>query len=159
MSPVTKKRRTDPENASVSEASSDAGSANIALDEEIEDEAVEGSSDESGDEAEVEELEADGKPNVDSKKRKQKKPRNAGGVTSEQEKTQAVSDMYEYKSNVFRMETEELLKEVRLNYQKRMVPAEKVLHKLKSIIEALPERLDISVGLNFWFERRIGLMA
>lgn len=147
MSPVTKKRRTDPENGSASEASSDAGSVNAASDEEIEieDEVVEGSSD---DEAEVEETEADGKSSADSKKRKQKNPRNAGGVTSEQEKAQAVSDMYEYKSNVFRMETDELLKEVRLSHQKRMAPAEKVLHKLKSVIEALPERLDIPVGFD-----------
>lgn len=161
MSPVTKKRRTDPENGSASEASSDAGSVNAASDEEIEieDEVVEGSSDESGDEAEVEETEADGKSSADSKKRKQKKPRNAMGVTSEQEKAQAVSDMYEYKSNVFRMETEELLKEVRLSYQKRMAPAEKVLHKLKSVIEALPERLDIPVGFNSRAERRKWLMA
>lgn len=148
MPPVTKKRRTDPEDASASETFSDAESVNVASDEELEIE-DEDSSDESGDEVEVEELEADGKSSVDSKKRKQKNPKNAGGSTSEQGKAQAVSDMYEYKSNVFRMETDELLKEVRLSYQKRMVPAEKVLHKLKSIIEALPERLDISVGLNF----------
>lgn len=153
MSPVTKKRRTDPENASASEVSSDAGSVNATSDEEmeVEDEVAEGSSGESVHEEEVEEEELEGKEidggsSANSKKRKQKSPRNAGDVTSEQEKTQAVTDMYEYKSNVFRMETEELLKEVRLKHQKRMAPAEKVLHMLKSVIETFPERLDIPVG-------------
>lgn len=163
MSPVTKKRRTDPENASPSEVSSDAGSADATSDEEmeVEDEVAEGSSGESVHEEEVEEedleeKEIDGESSANPKKRKQKNPRNAGDVTSEQEKTQAVTDMYEYKSNVFRMETEELLKEVRLKYQKRMAPAEKVLHRLKSIIETFPERLDVPVGFNSWFERRVG---
>lgn len=161
MSPVTKKRRTDPENASASEASSDAESLSAVSDEEmgVEDEVVEGSSDKSGSESEVDEAEVDGQSSVDSKKRKQKKPRNTEGVTSEQEKTQAVSDMYEYKSNVFRMETEELLKEVRLNYQKRLAPAEKMLHKLKSAIEAFPEHLNIPVGFNSWSKSRAGLTA
>lgn len=151
MSPVTKKRRTDPESTSASEAANSAESVNTASDEEmeVEDEVVEGSSDESGDDAEA--SDADRKLNAESNKAGQKKSKNAGGMISEQEKSQAVSDMYEYKSNVFRMETDELLKEVRLSYQKRMAPAEKVLHKLKSIIEAIPERLDISVGS--WFTR------
>lgn len=149
MGPVTKKRRTDPEDASAPEIVSDAESVNAISDEEMEvdEEVVEGSPDESGDDAEI--SDAGGKPSIDSKKRKQKKGTAVGGVVSEQEKAQAVSDMYEYKSNVFRMETEELLKEVRLSYQKRMAPAEKVLHKLKSVIEAIPERLDIPVGSRF----------
>lgn len=161
MSPVTKKRRTDSENTSTPEVFSDAESANAVSDEEmeIEDEVGEGSSGRSGSEGEVEKEEIGGEPNTNSKKRKQKKPRNTGDVTSEQEKTQAVSDMYEYKSNVFRMETEELLKEVRLKYQKRMAPAEKALHRLKGVIEAFPEHLDVSVSFNSWFEGRVELMV
>ena len=51
---------------------------------------------------------------------------------------QKLTHMYEYKSNVFRMETDELLAETKVDYQKRMGPVEKVLHKLKSIIDKIP---------------------
>ena len=47
-------------------------------------------------------------------------------------------NMYEYKSNVFRMETDEMLAEVRVDYQKRMGSVEKALHKLKNIIDNIP---------------------
>lgn len=140
MASVTGKHRADPEITNIPKAASDAGSVDAILDERI-------GADEGG------EVGDSGKdaddPSTSLKQRKHKKRKSTGGIVSEQEKTQAVSDMYEYKSNVFRMETEELLREVRLNYQKHMAPAEKVLHKLKSIIEDIPERLDISVGPSF----------
>ncbi|RPA94731.1 Nrap protein [Choiromyces venosus 120613-1] len=66
--------------------------------------------------------------------------------SSEQEKAQAVSESYESKSNVFRMETEELLSEIRVDYRKRMAPAEKMLHKLKNIIEKIPPKTDVTIG-------------
>lgn len=47
-------------------------------------------------------------------------------------------DMYEHKSNVFRMETDEMLAEVKVDYQKRMRSVEKILHKLKNIIDNIP---------------------
>jgi U3 small nucleolar RNA-associated protein 22 len=65
---------------------------------------------------------------------------------SEQEKAQAIGEMYEYKSNVFRMETDELLSEIRLDYRKKMAPVEKTLYKLKSVIEAISEKLDVHVS-------------
>ena len=48
---------------------------------------------------------------------------------------QAVGEMYGYKSNVFRMETEEMLAEVALNYgSKRMGAVDKLLHQIKSVV-------------------------
>ncbi|KAF8543045.1 Nrap protein [Trichophaea hybrida] len=59
---------------------------------------------------------------------------------------QAVSEMYSYKSNVFRMEMEEMLQEVALNYgSKRMAVVEKILHQLKSAIDAIPERKGLKI--------------
>ncbi|KAH0612567.1 uncharacterized protein H6S33_008947 [Morchella sextelata] len=137
MAPVTKKRRTDNRKISAMEVASDSVPENFSTDE-VEDKA-DGSEMESSGEDDIE------TPNANQKERKQRKRKGADGGVSEKEKAQAVSDMYEYKSNVFRMETEELLKEVRLNYQKRMAPVERVLHRLKSIIEAIPESLDIPI--------------
>ncbi|KAF8423778.1 Nrap protein [Tirmania nivea] len=54
--------------------------------------------------------------------------------------TAKLSQMYEYKSNAFRMETDELLAEVKVDYQKRMGTVEKALHKLKSIIDSIPAK-------------------
>lgn len=138
MALVTKKRRTDNRKISAIEVASDSVPENFSIDE-VEDKA-DGSEMESSGEDDIE------TPNSNQKERKQRKRKGADGGVSEKEKAQAVSDMYEYKSNVFRMETEELLKEVRLNYQKRMAPVERVLHRLKSIIEAIPENLDIPVS-------------
>ena len=65
--------------------------------------------------------------------------------SSEQEKAQAVSESYESKSSVFRMETEELLSEIRVDYRKRMAPVEKMLHRLKNIIDEIPRKTDATV--------------
>lgn len=56
-------------------------------------------------------------------------------------------DMYEYKSNVFRMETDEMLAEVKVDYQKRMGSVEKALHKLKNIIDNIPGNEPTLVSL------------
>lgn len=62
---------------------------------------------------------------------------------------QTVGEMYSYKSNVFRMETEEMLQQVTLNYDsKRMAAVEKILHQLKSTIDAIPERKGLKVGFS-----------
>ncbi|RPA72847.1 Nrap protein [Ascobolus immersus RN42] len=53
--------------------------------------------------------------------------------------------MYESKSNLFRLETEELLSEVKVNYEKRMGPVDKFLHRLKTAIEEIPEKAAVPV--------------
>ena len=59
---------------------------------------------------------------------------------------QAVGEMYGHKSNVFRMETDEMLAEIALNYEsKRMAAVQKTLHQLKSVIDAIPERKELKV--------------
>jgi len=67
--------------------------------------------------------------------------------SSEQEKAQAVSESYESKSSVFQMETEELLCEIRVDYRKRMAPIEKMLHRLKNIIDEIPRKTDATVRI------------
>ena len=54
--------------------------------------------------------------------------------------TAKLTQMHEYKSNVFCMETDELLAEIKVDYKKRMGPVEKALHKLKSIIDNIPTK-------------------
>ena len=68
---------------------------------------------------------------------------------------QAVGEMYSYKSNVFRMETEEMLNEVAFNYgSKRVAAVEQTLHRLKDLIDAVPERKGLKVRsfatIGFW---------
>ncbi|RPB25655.1 Nrap protein [Terfezia boudieri ATCC MYA-4762] len=65
------------------------------------------------------------------------KKRGANQTLSILSNTAKLSQMYEYKSNVFRMETDELLAEVKVDYKKRMGPVERALHKLKSIIDSI----------------------
>lgn len=69
--------------------------------------------------------------------------------TSTEDNLQALGDMYQYKSNIFKMEMKEMLAEVGVNYKKRMASAEKILHLLKGVIDAIPERMEVTV----WFLR------
>ena len=78
-------------------------------------------------------------------------PKSAPTPQKQQMTAQAVGEMHGYKSNVFRMETEEMLHEVALNYgSKRMSAIEKTLHQLKSAIDAIPERKGLKVGIPQW---------
>ena len=51
-----------------------------------------------------------------------------------------------YKSNLFKLQMDELLAELRPSYKRRMVKAEKALHKLKRLIEAIPTRDPLPVS-------------
>ncbi|KAI5793911.1 Nrap protein [Peziza echinospora] len=82
---------------------------------------------------------APGSSSSSSKPNQQPRHKQADGnaVADAQHK---LADMHEYKSNVFRMQTDELLAEAQVDYHKRMGPVEKALHKLKAIIDSIPER-------------------
>lgn len=84
----------------------------------------------------------------DQPQRKKQKKKHQNGLAATASAQSQLAEMYEYKSNVFRMETEELLAETRVNYEKRLGPVQKALHKLKSIIDSIPERAGILVS--FW---------
>lgn len=63
-----------------------------------------------------------------------------------------------YKSNMFKMQTDELLHEVRLKDGKKEALAEQALRQLKTVIEGIPDRDQISVGcmvLKWWQLLRI----
>ncbi len=67
------------------------------------------------------------------------------------DRTDAVTQIQEYvgstsKSNIFRLQVEELLAEVGPGSTVRMETVDKALRKLKSIIEAVPDRPPLSVG-------------
>lgn len=51
-----------------------------------------------------------------------------------------------YKSNMFKMQIDELLHEVRLKDGKREALAEQALRQLKMVIEGIPDRGGVSVG-------------
>jgi U3 small nucleolar RNA-associated protein 22 len=57
-----------------------------------------------------------------------------------------IIQMHESKSNLFRLETEELLSEVKVNYEKRMGPVDKFLHRLKAVIDEIPEKAAVPVS-------------
>ena len=50
-----------------------------------------------------------------------------------------------YKSSMFKLQLDELLAEVQPNYEKRMVPVENALRKLKAVIERIPDREPLDV--------------
>ncbi|KAF2267649.1 pre-rRNA processing protein Utp22 [Lojkania enalia] len=50
-----------------------------------------------------------------------------------------------YKSNVFKLQVDELLQQVKPKYGKKKVPAENAMRILKSIIEQLPNRTPLSI--------------
>jgi U3 small nucleolar RNA-associated protein 22 len=65
--------------------------------------------------------------------------------TSTEETLQALGDVYQYKSNIFKMEMKEMLAEVGVDYKKRMAPVERTLHLLKGVIDNIPERAEVTV--------------
>ena len=52
-----------------------------------------------------------------------------------------------YKSSIFKLQVDEMLRVVQPNYAKLMEPLEKALRKLKILIEGIEEREPITVGL------------
>jgi hypothetical protein len=50
-----------------------------------------------------------------------------------------------YKSSMFKLQLDELLDEVQPRYERRMVPVENALRKLKSVIERVPDREPVDV--------------
>ncbi|KAI5855226.1 Nrap protein [Tricharina praecox] len=83
----------------------------------------------------------------DEKALRQAQKKHAAAQHKTQLTAQAVGEMYSYKSNVFRMETEEMLSEVAFNYgSKRMASVEKTLHQLKDLVDAIPERSGLKIA-------------
>jgi U3 small nucleolar RNA-associated protein 22 len=56
-----------------------------------------------------------------------------------------------FKSNVFKLQVDELLQQVKLKYGKKEAPAETAMRTLKSLIEQLPSREPLSVRLEFLY--------
>lgn len=52
-----------------------------------------------------------------------------------------------YKSSMFKMQVDEMLSEIRPNYEKRMGPVNEALRKLKTIIENITDREPLGVSL------------
>lgn len=127
MAPATKKRRTEIEKDEEAGAKATTG----------------GHSSEEETEALSKEDDVGGRT-FEAKSKTRKAPQHP---SSEQEKAQALSESYESKSSVFRMETEELLSEIRVDYRKRMAPVEKMLHRLKNIIDEIPRKTDTTVRI------------
>lgn len=68
---------------------------------------------------------------------------------------QAAGEMSSYKSNVFRMETDEMLQEIAFSYgSKKMAAVEKILHRLKSAIDAIPEKAGVKVRTTIILRRK-----
>ena len=128
MAPATKKRRTEIEKED-GEAGAKATTGGLSSEEESE--AISKGNDV-------------GDRTFEAKLKTRKTPKRP---SSEQEKAQAVSESYESKSSVFRMETEELLSEIRVDSRKRMAPVEKMLHRLKNIIDEIPRKTDATVRI------------
>lgn len=51
-----------------------------------------------------------------------------------------------YNSSLFKLQVEEMLVEVKPNYAKRLGPVGNVLRKLKTLIEAIPDREEMPVS-------------
>lgn len=52
-----------------------------------------------------------------------------------------------FKSNMFKLQVDELLEQVKPKYGKKEAPAENAMRTLKEIIESIPNREALSVGL------------
>lgn len=52
-----------------------------------------------------------------------------------------------YNSNMFKLQMDELLAEMRPDYERRLKKVEKALHKLKAILERIPEQEPLPVSL------------
>jgi U3 small nucleolar RNA-associated protein 22 len=57
----------------------------------------------------------------------------------------ALSAGWNYKSSMFKLQVDELLREVVPNYEKRFSGVTETLHKLKRLIEGIAEREAVSV--------------
>jgi U3 small nucleolar RNA-associated protein 22 len=67
-------------------------------------------------------------------------------------KEQDVSAAYAgdaYKSSLFKLQVDEMLREVKLDYTKRMGPVDNALRKLKSLIEGIADREPLPVSRTF----------
>ena len=51
-----------------------------------------------------------------------------------------------YKSSMFKLQVDEMLSEIRPNYEKRMGPVNEALRKLKTIIDSVADREPLSVS-------------
>jgi U3 small nucleolar RNA-associated protein 22 len=51
-----------------------------------------------------------------------------------------------YKSSLFKLQVDEMLAEVRPDYAKRLGPVDSALRKLKTLIEAIPDREPVPVS-------------
>lgn len=54
-----------------------------------------------------------------------------------------------YNSNMFKLQVDELLAEMRPDYERKLKKVEKALHKLKAILERIPEQKPLPVSLLF----------
>ena len=59
-----------------------------------------------------------------------------------------------YKSNMFKLQVDEMLAEVRPNYEKWMAGVDQALHKLNSLIEAVQDRATLPVGCENCFVKK-----
>lgn len=62
-------------------------------------------------------------------------------------KLKLLSEMSQYKSNTFKLELDEMLLQVQLSQTKNFVAAEKMLHRLRAVIEAIPGHEGLAVGI------------
>lgn len=121
---VTKKRKTGPGEQAIAERVDDNTAPHGGSDSESEAE--------SGDEMSVDEKEKNGGP---EKKTKVPQKRNSAAVPLEK-----LNEGFESKSSYFQMETEELLKQTKVNYEGKLSTVVKMVHRIREIIEKIPER-------------------
>lgn len=72
-----------------------------------------------------------------------------GPASTKQTKDNDVSAIYaggDYKSNLFKLQVDELLSEVQPNYEKRLSGVDELLRKLKGWIEGIGDRAAVSVS-------------
>lgn len=87
------------------------------------------------------ESDEDERPSTMQKKKSNNKP--ASDQTTDNAAMYA-GDLY--KSSMFKMQVDEMLSELRPNYEKRLGPVNEALRKLKTIIENIPDREPSSVS-------------
>lgn len=98
------------------------------------------SADDSSEELNVQQ-DAPAAPNVP----KHKKPKSSVPAVTDKD-LKNLSVMGQYKSNVFKLELDEMLAEVRMSPQKKLAGAEKLLHHLRNLIDGLPGKEGISIA-------------
>jgi U3 small nucleolar RNA-associated protein 22 len=60
-----------------------------------------------------------------------------------------------FKSNMFKLQVDELLDQVKLKYGKKEAPAENAMRTLKTVIEQIPDRDPLSVRTSYEYRKRI----